>query len=141
MKEKHGALHASWRGLENTVYLEAVLPLRAAALGAFSFVLLFFSFSGRCLYGNVIFNFLKTCLSGVNSYFEVRVFCIMFSGHLDSVLNGTKGKTLWAFCVQCGHTRNNYSGWKPTREGSQFLKSPGNGMWLSCVILDNYHLI
>lgn len=86
MKKKDGALNASWRGLENIVYPEAALPMWAAALGAFSFVLLLFSFSfsGRCLYGNVIFNSLKTYLSRINFSFEVIIFYVMLSDHLDS---------------------------------------------------------
>ena len=47
------------------------------------FCFVVFSFSGRCLYGNVIFSSLKTYFSGVNS-FEVTIFCVMLSGHLDS---------------------------------------------------------
>lgn len=90
MKKKDGALHASWKGLENVVYPEAALPMWAAALGDFPFVVLFcffvffFFFFGRCLYGNVIFNSLKTYPSGVNSSFEVTIFCVMLSGHFDS---------------------------------------------------------
>lgn len=41
MKKENGALNASWRGLENTVCPETALPEWAAALGAYSFVLLF----------------------------------------------------------------------------------------------------
>jgi len=44
VKKKDGALNASWRGLENIVYPEAALPMWAAALGAFSFVLLLLLF-------------------------------------------------------------------------------------------------
>lgn len=47
-------------------------------------VVVVFSSSGRCWYGNVIFHFLKTDLSGVNSSFEVIIFCVMLSSHLDS---------------------------------------------------------
>lgn len=36
------------------------------------------------MYGNVIFNPLKTHLSGVNSPFEALIFLVMLSGHLDS---------------------------------------------------------
>lgn len=32
----------------------------------------------------MIFHFLKTDLSGVNSSFEVIIFCVMLSSHLDS---------------------------------------------------------
>lgn len=43
MKKEDGALNASWRGLENTVCPETALLMWAAALGAYSFVLLLFS--------------------------------------------------------------------------------------------------
>ena len=36
------------------------------------------------MYGNVIFNSLKTHLPGVNPSFEVLIFCVMLFGHLDS---------------------------------------------------------
>lgn len=60
------------------------------------------------VYGNVIFNSLKAHLSGVDSSFEVIIFCVMLSGQLDSQVQhymSQMGKIMWAFCMPFGHNR------------------------------------
>lgn len=102
--------------------------------GAFAFAIFPFLWQ-MFVYGNMIFNSLKAHLSGVDSSFEVIIFCVMLSGQLDSQVKhymSQMGEIMWAFCMPFGHKRRSLQ-W-PERMTRSWVISKAHRKWSLAVL-------